>query len=131
MNTLDALIVTAEQATQIDIINEGFADRRLEPVLAKDGRKVLPAGLLGDIGTQDNPGWWYDYGYLLMVVANGLQNGSALKTGYRYRQHTHNKQKRFQIVLDLPDHKRPYQHNQNNGEQANIYQCRRNHIVPS
>jgi len=68
MNTLDALIVTAEQATQIDIINEGFADRRLEPVLAKDGRKVLPAGLLGDIGTQDNPGWWYDYGYLLIIM---------------------------------------------------------------
>lgn len=66
--TLDALIVTDDQAAQIAIINEGFTDRSLVPVLAKDGRKVLPADLLTDIGTQDKPGWWYDYGYLLILM---------------------------------------------------------------
>lgn len=65
---LDALIVTDAQAAQIAIINEGFTDRQLVPVLDKDGRKVLPADLLTDIGTQDKPGWWYDYGFLLLLM---------------------------------------------------------------
>lgn len=68
MNTLDALIVTPEQAAQIAVINEGFTDRALLPATAKDGRKVLPADLLTDIGTQEAPGWWYDYGYLLILM---------------------------------------------------------------
>lgn len=68
MNTLDALIVTQEQADQIAIINQGFVDRALAPATTKDGRLVLPASLLTDIGTQDAPGWWYAYGHLIIIM---------------------------------------------------------------
>ena len=64
----DALLVTDAQSEQIAIVNAQMTDRQLVPVLDKDGRKVLPADLLTDIGTQEAQGWWYDYGFLLLLM---------------------------------------------------------------
>lgn len=65
MATLDALIVTDLQAEQLAIINEVHT-HQCEPLTAADGRKVLPASYLDQIGHQDAPGYWYDHGYLFL-----------------------------------------------------------------
>jgi len=62
---LDALIVTPIQAVEIEAINATFNNRRLEPVVAVDGRKVLPAALLTDCAPG---GWWYAYATLLNAM---------------------------------------------------------------
>jgi hypothetical protein len=65
MITLDALIVPAEQAAQIDLINAEDPSRQLQPVLALDGRKVLPAALLTDCGPGQT---WAAYHDILTVL---------------------------------------------------------------
>jgi len=62
---VNALIVTPAQAAEIDAINATFRDRRLEPVEAVDGRKVLPASLLTDCAPG---GWWFAYAALLNAM---------------------------------------------------------------
>lgn len=61
--TLDALIVTDQQATAIAAINATHALRlHLFPFPCADGRNVLPADLLTDCGTGQT---WFDYAAIL------------------------------------------------------------------
>ncbi len=60
---LDALIVSPIDLDAIEVVNEVQTTKRLEPVIAADGRKVLPADLLTDCHVGQT---WADYREILL-----------------------------------------------------------------
>jgi hypothetical protein len=60
---LDALIVTPTDLDAIEVVNEVQTTKKMVPVLAADGRTVLPADLLTDCHVGQT---WADYREILL-----------------------------------------------------------------